>query len=535
MFTEHSRSLSQASNILPNTTRIVNSAPARKHGPTLLIVDDEEGAHERLNCVFANTGIIERGIQILHATSIMEAQEVLSEHTIHVVLLDKTLESRLNSSGSEDNGIEAIPDLLRIQPHLQVLVLTGSHDIPDVVRAMNLGAFNYVTKDTPDELLASQIERALHVSLLKLDKERAQRIAQQNEIMNPVQLGGKSRVFRNLLKKAETFSRGNAPILLLGPTGSGKSELARWIHDQRCIRLNQKDLPFQPVNVANLPRTIIESELFGHERSAFTDAKQMKRGLFEIVQNGTLFLDEIGELPLDLQSRLLLVIGQGIFNRIGSAQIMKSHARLILATNRDLKKMVEAGTFREDLYDRICGLTLEMPSLEERREDIPDIMRVMLPQVCQTVDIQVKFEDLPSDFIEYMQESKNNKNLRALRDRLQLFLLSVPRDPKDNPVFTRWRSVDGFLEGGNAPTLNGNARTPLTYAEFKSRNRSWIGEGFPGIQEFLDELKQEILEEAKQRFTKQRDMAKALGLKESTFSMWIKNQLGTGRGSKEAK
>lgn len=521
MLTDCPRGLQQASNSLKIPYQTPSNTPARKHGPTLLIVDDEAVAHARLNSVLSSFQMDER-LQILHANSIPEALACLSEQPVHVAILDKTLESNFGqtTSAKPENGIEAIPDFLKIQPHLQILMLTGSQEIPDVVRAMNLGAFNYITKETPDEFLVLQIEKALQVALLKLDRERRARLVSPDL----VQLGGHSKAFKKLLKNGESFVRGSTPLLLLGPTGSGKTQFAQWFHEKRCNYLNEKDLPFQPVNVSTLSKTLIESELFGHDKSAFTGAGQMKRGLFEIVQNGTLFLDEIGELPLELQSKLLTVIDQGIFNRVGGTQILTTHARIIFATHRNLEKMVAEGTFREDLYDRISALTLEMPSLDERREDIPDIIQAMLPNVCKAVDVQVAFSDLPTDFIEYMQISPKNKNLRILRNQLQLFLMSAPRDPKDNPVFTRWRSFDGFSDSPKAVQANTEVKeqASLSYQEFKSRPRNLIGSEFPGLNEIIEDLKVSLIQEATQKFETRRDMANALGLGETTFSMLIK-------------
>lgn len=514
MLADSSRGLQRASNTSKTYSQTDLNAPTGKHAPALLIVDDEEIAHERLSFLFSKFELDQR-LRILHATSVAEAISYLSDQTIHVMILDKNLGGE-RSSVNKENGIEAIPEFLRIQPHLHILMLTGSHEIPDVVRAMHLGAFNYIPKETPDELFIAQVEKALQTSRLKMERERLSRsISPQT-----VQLGGHSRAFKKLLRQGESFVRGTSNLLLLGPTGSGKTQFVKWFHEQRCTYLKQDDLPYFQINVATFAKNLIESELFGHEKTAFTGAGTTKQGLFEVVENGTLFLDEIGELSPELQAKLLTVIEERSFYRVGGTKELRSRARIIFATHKNLEKMVGEGTFREDLYDRISTLSLEMPALSERREDIPDIIRAMLPEACKATDTNITFDDLPSDFIEYLQTSQKIKNIRVLGNQLQLLLMSAPRDPRDNPVFTNWKNLGGFSDAKKVE-IKESSQGPISYEEIQRRSINVMESNFPGVDNFLKNLKIRLIREAIPKFDTQRELARTLGMGETALSMFI--------------
>lgn len=484
----------------------------RPGAASVLIVDDEPGTRIRLELALPSHEDL-AGTRLICASRIQEALDLLAETSVQVVILDKHLEF----AKSSENGIDAIPHMLSLQPHLQILVLTGSHEIPDVVRAMKLGAFNYITKETPDELLLSHIDRALHVAKLKQEKERRERA----DTPDLLPLGGHSRIFRKVLQLAEMVSSSDRPVLLLGETGTGKTELAKWIHKKRASLLGQKDPPFFAVNVSSLARNLIESEVFGHEKGSFTSASQMKRGLFELAQNGTLFLDEIGEFPLDLQATLLTVIEEGTFMRVGGTQVIKSHPKLILATHRNLKEMVLEGKFRRDLYMRISSFPVQMPSLIERREDIPEIVKALLPKVCQENRIQIGYDDLPENFIAFLMNTSIEGNIRGIQHLLERLLVFSPKDRNGRPVFTRWEVLF------DQPTLNDNtsereSHGPISYTELKSRPWNFIEGEFPGMNEMLEEIRLGLLDEVSDKFENRRQSAKALGFMESSFSMLLR-------------
>ena len=484
----------------------------RRQGPILLVVDDEPHSVTRLELALSQSDTFER-LAIFHASRISQALEILSANQVHVALVDKHLDIGL---GHAENGIDGIPEMLKLQPHLQIVVLTGSRDIPDVVKAMNFGAFNYVTKETPDDLLIKHLERAVQVSLLELEKERSSR--KQDTEQN--RLVGRSKAFRETIRTAADLVETDRPVLLTGETGTGKTELAKWIHDQRTALLDRKDHPFQAINVATLSRGLIESELFGHEKGAFTDAKQLKRGHFEIAQNGTLFLDEIGEMPLDLQAKLLTVIEQGTFMRVGGSQPLKSFPKVILATHRNLAAMVEEGTFRSDLYHRISSFHVHLPSLRERKEDIADIVEAMLPKAARVNRVEASFEEIPKEFIDYLGQIKIEGNIRGIWRYLERLLVHAPRDKNGRRVFCRWKEIPGLYQGSDSSqSLHSPSLGALTYGEVMNRPWNFIENEFPGFEQLLETFKIRVLTEAVSKYNTKREMAKALGLRESTFCM----------------
>lgn len=493
---------------------------------TLLLVDDEESTKEGLDLALVECGrglATSERLRIIHAQTVASALDLLAGNPIHIAIIDKNLGSKVPFE--DQNGIEAIPDMLRLQPHLQILVLSGSSDIAGVVRAMDLGAASYMTKDKPAELLVTTLNRLLQNSLVRIQAIRAERGLRTD----PIGLGGKSKVFKKILKQAEQVALVDGSIILFGETGTGKTELARWIHNYRNSLLKQKDSPFFGINVSALSKEVIENELFGHDKGAYTDAQQSKPGLFELAGNGTLFLDEIGDLPLELQPKLLQVVQQRTYMKVGGDKILTSNAKLIFATHRDLKKMVEEGTFRKDLYMRITALPIHMPSLSERREDIPDIIRALLPRACSENRVFLQFEDLPQDFIEYLVQNPVDGNIRGIQHQLERLLVFSPKNKHGKPVFTRWRAIDGFSTGIPESTpaqvsVEQMNHVPITFSELTRRPWSILNSDFPGLKQALSIFEDKIVDEASKKFKTNRETAKVLRIPESTSSGLLRSK-----------
>ena len=499
---------------------------SKKQEFTLLLVDDEEGARDVFDFALKDCarGLVSKDrIKVLYAADLRTAFKILEENQVHLVLLDKNLGEKVPVE--DRNGIEAIPEILRIQPQVQILVLSGSKDTLDVVRAMDLGATTYISKDRPPELLVSQINRLLQNSLVRIQAARATRGLTEGSL----EPGGKSRVFQTILKQAKVIAGSQQPAILFGETGTGKTEIAKWMHHVSSEALNQKNRPFLGINVSALAKDIIENELFGYEKGAFTDASESKPGLFEQAENGTLFLDEIGELPLALQPKLLKVIDEKIYMRVGGKRVLNMSCRLIFATHRDLAKMVREGTFREDLYMRITMFPIHVPPLSERRQDIPDIIRAFLPKACASNRVHVEFEDLPEDFIEYLIRNPVRGNIRGLQHQVDRLLVFAPRDKHGKPVLSRWKSISGFVvestEVIHTPKKsNVPADNPLTFTELMSRPWSVLNSDFPGFREALDGIKDKIIDESLRRFKTNRDRAKVLRIPESSASTLVNSK-----------
>ncbi len=313
----------------------------------ILVVEDEKVHRELLRKTLE-----EEGYRVSSVPSAEKALPVLNQEEIDVAILDVRLPGM--------SGLELLKRIKEKSPETEVLIITAFGEIEDAVSAIKAGAFHYLVKPYEPEVLLNLVRRC--GELVKLKKPRKD---------GP--LVYRSRVMKDLLRQAETFARTEAPVLILGESGVGKELLARYLHEK-----SGRQGRFVAVNCAALPEQLFEAELFGYERGAFTGAGSGKPGLIEEAQDGTLFLDEIGEMPLVLQSKLLRFLQEGEFRRLGSNRTLQSNARIITATNEDLREAVSQQKFREDLYFRLNVLVLKIPPLRERQEDIPELVAYFL-------------------------------------------------------------------------------------------------------------------------------------------------------------
>lgn len=340
----------------------------------------------------------------------------MSQQRIDVLLLDKNLKK----NDSNINSLEYIGNLLHQQPSTKILVITGDNSSQDIVSAIKMGAFGFIRKDESPDLLLCQLQKAVEFAALSLNPLISENCAKVN-----IQIGAESKVMRNALHRASAFARGRSPVLILGETGTGKSLLAQYMHTLSSRNSGANNSPFIGINISALPVSLLERELFGSEKGAFTDAKELKQGYFELANGGTLFLDEIGEISSELQVKLLKVIEEKCFYRLGGQKLVESNFKLICATNRDLEELVREGHFREDLYMRISTFTILMPPLAERKEDILPIVRAALPRWASECGVNVCFDDLPKELLNYLSEFKGRGNVRGLEQLiLRLFALS---------------------------------------------------------------------------------------------------------------
>jgi DNA-binding NtrC family response regulator len=325
----------------------------------ILIVDDEPAYRSMLSALLTGAGH-----STITAGNGVEALAVLTSTTCHVVLLDVHM-PRLG-------GMETLKALQVHAPGVEVIMLSGAADIRLAVECMRAGAYDYITKPTSAEEILTTVERALERRRLRMDNALLRnRVA---ELQGPASMLGRSERFRDILGLALKVAPSDSPVLVQGPTGSGKELLARFIHEHS----GRTTEPFVALNCASIPDALLESELFGHERGAFTDADAVKPGLVEIAGGGTLFLDEVGELSLHMQPKLLRFLQSGEFRRVGGTSPLHALCRIISATNKDLFAAAQTGTFRTDLLYRLNVVTLIVPPLSERREDIPLLTRNIL-------------------------------------------------------------------------------------------------------------------------------------------------------------
>lgn len=329
-------------------------------GDRLLVVDDEPLIRFGIREYFES-----RGMEVEEAATLVAARSILARTEIDAVILDYRL--------PDGDALELLAEIHERDPEVGVVVLTGHASIDLAVQAIKLGAENFLTKPVELQALAVILDRAAENRRLR----RRQRVGQRQISDAPDPFVGVSRIMRELRREAEVALGADSPLLILGPTGAGKGVLARWLHEHG----SRSREPMVDLNCAGLSKELVESELFGHARGAFTGAVQEKRGLFELAHRGTLFLDEIGDLDPAVQPKLLKALEERRFRRLGELVERRVDVRLVAATNADLAAKVDAGTFRADLYYRVNNLVLEIPSLAERSDDIPYIADKILAEL----------------------------------------------------------------------------------------------------------------------------------------------------------
>ena len=325
----------------------------------LLVVDDDPDFRETVARRF-----MRRGFQVQEAAHGEQALQLAGLRQFDVAILDMVMPGL--------SGIQVLEQLKLTHPECEVILLTGQGTIETAVQAMKLGAYDFLTKPFPLAELEVLIEKAYERRQLR--KENVQLKAVLNRAQTPPEIVGKSAVMQEVFRMIERAGPTDKSILIQGESGTGKELVAKALQHASA----RADKPLVVINCAALPESLLESELFGHEKGSFTGAIATKQGLFEVADGGTLFIDEIGELAGSLQAKLLRVLEDGSMRRIGSLKERRVDVRLLAATNRDMEKDVAEGRFREDLYYRINVMSLELPPLRERQGDIPLLVQRFL-------------------------------------------------------------------------------------------------------------------------------------------------------------
>jgi two-component system nitrogen regulation response regulator GlnG len=320
------------------------------------------------------------------------------------------------------SGLELLQAVKAKHPGLPVIVITAFSDLDSAVAAFQGGAFEYLAKPFDVDKAVELIRRALGESLREADVEQVS--AETPEIL------GQAPAMQDVFRAIGRLSQSNVTVLITGESGSGKELVARALH-KHSPRATQ---PYIALNTAAIPKDLLESELFGHERGAFTGAQATRRGRFEQAENGTLFLDEIGDMPFDLQTRLLRVLSDGHFYRVGGHQPLKANVRVIAATHQNLEQRVKDGLFREDLYHRLNVIRLRLPSLRERREDIPLLTRHFLAQSAKQLGVEAKrMSDAAMQFLASLELPGNVRQLENLCNWITVMAPGQAVEVKDLP------------------------------------------------------------------------------------------------------
>ena len=369
---------------------------------TILVVDDEKSILRSLEGILSD-----EGFEVLSAETGVEALEGIKESTPDLVLLDIWMPGL--------DGIETLEEIKKGYPNLQVIMMSGHGNIETAVKATKIGAYDFVEKPLSLEKLLLSINNALEyyrleeeISLLK-EKDK-----------NRYNITGNSKAIMELKEQIKIVSPTNAWILISGENGTGKELVAHTIH----LLSRRSHKPMVEVNCAAIPEDLIESELFGHEKGAFTGASTMRKGKFDSAHEGTIFLDEIGDMSLKAQSKPLRILQEQKFERVGGTKTIKVDVRVIAATNKDLEAEIEKGRFREDLYFRLNVIPMTVPPLRDRIEDIPGLVNQFVPEFSLSTNIEAK--EVSEEAIATLQKYDWPGNVRELKNLIERLMIMVP-------------------------------------------------------------------------------------------------------------
>ncbi|AEF93445.1 two component, sigma54 specific, transcriptional regulator, Fis family [Desulfotomaculum nigrificans CO-1-SRB] len=394
--------------------------------PRVLVIDDEERM-----CWALERALSHEGYQVITTTRGVQGVSLAQEMDPSIVVLDLKM--------PDLDGIEVLRKIKDFNPNIPVIMITAHGTIETAIEAMKIGATDYITKPFKLEELKVVIKQALHVNQLEnqvefyrkeLSKKYGKMIG-QSDCMKEVSL-----LIRQVAKT-------NATVLITGESGTGKEVAAVEIHQNS----NRADKPFVAVNCAALPEQLLESELFGHEKGAFTGALHKKKGRFEIADKGTIFLDEIGEMPISMQVKLLRVLQERSFERLGGTETITVDVRIIAATNSDLAAAIAKGTFREDLYYRLNVMRINLPPLRERKEDIPLLVNHFLSKFDPSHSKKIS-----SDAMKILSRYNWPGNIRELQNVIERALI-VCQGTEIQPVHLPRELLDS-VEENQLPVLN---------------------------------------------------------------------------------
>ena len=364
----------------------------------ILLIDDEEKLRGLLSRI-----IRLEGYQVLEAADIKAGMKVLEKEPVDVLLCDVKL--------PDGNGVDLVAGLKEKYPSLEIILLTAYGNIKDGVQAMRLGAFDYITKGDDNDRIIPLIQKALEkVQLQKRVLHLEKQVSKQYNFENIL---GNTPAILDAINMAKKVAATDANVLLLGETGTGKEVFAQAIHNGS----KRNRHAFVALNCSAFSREILESELFGHKAGAFTGAVKDKKGLMEEAVKGTLFLDEIGEMPLELQAKLLRVLETGEYYKVGETKPSKNDVRIIAATNRKLTAEVTAGNFREDLFYRLNVFSIDLPSLRERKKDIPDLAAYFMQMFAKKTNKRISGMD--AAFIQHLEQHNWKGNIRELKNVIE--------------------------------------------------------------------------------------------------------------------
>jgi two-component system, NtrC family, nitrogen regulation response regulator NtrX len=366
--------------------------------PTVLVLDDEKNIRRSIELALE-----QEGLQVISAPDVSSALRVLHERIVEVLVLDIQL--------GEIDGITFFRKVLADGFSIPAIFISGHATLSQAAEAVKIGGFDFIEKPFTAEKIAVTVRRCLEMAAIK------ERLRLAGTDVGPSDIVGESRAIKQVIADAAKVAKTHANVLITGESGTGKELVASAIHTQseRC------EGPLVKVNCSAIPESLLESELFGYEKGAFTGAASHKKGLFEAAHRGTLFLDEVADLSLPAQAKILRALQNGEIQKVGSSQTMKVDARVISGTHKDLKQAVEEGAFREDLYYRLNVVPIRVPSLRERPDDIPLLVSIFARRICEKNNLKPKILD--EDVVWELQRYSWPGNVRELQNILERMLI----------------------------------------------------------------------------------------------------------------
>ena len=365
----------------------------------ILVIDDERSIRNTLKDILGF-----EGYSVEVAENGLTGLELVKYSDFDIILCDIKM--------PEMDGIEVLEKILELKPETTVVMISGHGNIDTAVEAIKKGAYDFIVKPLDLNRLLITIRNAGDKTVLvKETKVLKQKISKRNEII------GESQQIRKVLEMTDRVAPTEARVLITGANGTGKELVARRLHELS----TRSEAPFVEVNCAAIPTELIESELFGHEKGAFTSAIKQRKGKFEQADGGTLFLDEIGDMSISAQSKVLRALQESIITRVGSDSPIKVNVRVVAATNKDLAEEIKNGNFREDLYHRLSVILINVPSLESRKEDIPLLAEHFIQQICHEYGQPPK--EIDNEAIEELKRRSWTGNIREFRNVIERLII----------------------------------------------------------------------------------------------------------------
>lgn len=380
--------------------------------PKILVIDDERAIRNTLKEILEY-----EKYQVDLAENAKQAQDLIKGNEYDIVLCDIKM--------PDMDGLELLPILIHVHPDTPVVMISGHGNIDTAVEAIKKGAYDFIEKPLDLNRLLITIRNAMDKSsLISETKTLRKKVSQKYQII------GESDAISKILKMTDKVAPTDARILITGSNGTGKELVARRIHDLS----NRASGPFVEVNCAAIPSELIESELFGHEKGAFTSAIKQRKGKFEQAEGGTIFLDEIGDMSLSAQAKVLRALQENVITRVGGDKPINVNVRVVTATNKDLQKEIELGNFREDLYHRISVILIKVPALNDRLDDIPILASYFIEQICS--DYGMPLKTINEAALEELKKISWTGNIREFRNVIERLIILCGNEITETDVIT---------------------------------------------------------------------------------------------------